>query len=106
MIADDRIVMNHEQHVGLRAFGLNYAAGQMFTGSTERLPGQSRFARAVHTLSMPWRLTRQTWDGMRRSRWPRRYRLCLVVASLAVVNAVGQIVGLMIGPGRSATNLE
>ena len=108
LVADDRIRLTHIQHLGLRAFVLQYHAGRGFTGGLCRLPGTSRRHLARQALRMPVLLVRQTDRGVRRAdAWPRSLRELAVVGAYATCNAAGQVVGVLTGsPGRAFDHLE
>jgi hypothetical protein len=107
VVADDRIRVEHVQHVGWGAFAIQFHAGRGY-GGLDHEPRASvpRRQRLREALMIPSTLVRQTADGTRRSDWPHRRSSLGLVAMMASCNAAGQVVGLLRGPGNSPSHLE
>jgi hypothetical protein len=107
LAADDRVRINHVQHLGLRAFPIQYHAGRGY-GGLEHEPRSSipRMQRVREALSVPGVLVRQTRDGLGRSGTRESFACMTIIGAFACCNALGQIVGVLRGPGNSASHLE
>lgn len=107
LVADDRVQINHIQHLGLRAFPIQYHAGRGY-GGLEHEPRASipRRTRLRQAVGLPAVLVRQTRDGLSRGGNHESVACMATVAAYAVCNALGQIVGVFRGPGNSPTHLE
>ncbi len=107
LVADDRVRVNHVQHLGARAFPIQFHAGRGYGGLThEPRASIPRGRRVREALGIPATLMRQTAEGTRRSNWPHRRRSLALVAVLAACNSAGQVVGVLTGPGKSTSHLE
>ena len=109
LLADDSICMVHTQHLGARAFRLQYWAGRGFAGiHTHEAARRPKAERLRYAAGMPWRLFKQTRDAVRRAEGRRRPPGTMVaVAAMCACNAVGQVVGVLTGSaGRSHDELE
>jgi hypothetical protein len=107
LVADDRVQINHVQHLGLRAFPIQYHAGRGYAG-LEHEPRSSipKRQRVREAIRLPALLVRQTREGLQRG-GQRESGACLAaIAAFAVCNAMGQIVGVLRGPGKSPSHLE
>jgi hypothetical protein len=107
LVADDRVRINHVQHLGWRAFAIQYHAGRGY-GGLEHEPRSSvpRRQRLRDALRLPALLLRQTSDGLHRGGHRESIACMTVVGAYAVCNALGQIVGVLRGPGDSVSYLE
>ena len=105
-VADD-VTMLHTQHLGWRAFPLQYWAGRGFTGAGRDAPGTRR-ARIRRASSIPMVLVRQTRAAIRANEaWRAGPAVAVVIAVMALCNGVGQVVGVLTGsPGRALEMLE
>ncbi|CAN5658448.1 hypothetical protein BH10ACT2_BH10ACT2_03240 [soil metagenome] len=107
LIADDRIQINHIQHLGLGAFPIQFHAGRGFGGMThEPHASISKPRRLRQAAALPALLVRQTLEGLRRGGTKESLGCMAAVGALAASNAVGQMVGVLFGPGNSPSHLE
>jgi hypothetical protein len=107
LVADDRVQICHVQHLGLRAFPIQYHAGRGY-GGLDHEPRSSlpRRARLREAIDLPAVLVRQTREGLRRGGRRESTACMMTVGAYAICNAVGQIIGFFRGPGKSTTHLE
>jgi hypothetical protein len=107
LVADDRVRINHVQHLGFRAFPIQYHAGRGYAGMEHEprssIPKRQRVREAAR---IPAILLRQTREGLRRGGQRESAACMAAVAAFAVCNAVGQGVGVMRGPGKSPSYME
>lgn len=107
LIADDRIQINHVQHLGWRAFGIQYHAGRGY-GGLDHNPRSSlsRARRLRDAAKIPFLLMRQTRAALRRGNQRESFACMAAVGAFATCNAIGQMVGVLFGPGNSPSYLE
>lgn len=102
------IAVAHVQHLGLRAFVLQYHAGRAFAGLDHEprasLPRRKRLADSAKVAATIYRQTRDAIAA--HPEWQETRGAMAVVAALAGMNALGQVVGVLAGPGKSTTQLE
>lgn len=109
LVADDRVTIVHTQHLGLRAFGLQYHAGRGFTGLHDHPAARrSRRERLAYAAKMPRTLMRQTRTSLKaRPGWKETPLALAAVGAFAACNAAGQVVGILRGDaGSSLGHLE
>jgi hypothetical protein len=107
LIADDRVRIHHVQHLGMRAFAIQYHAGRGYAG-LEHEPRSSipRRRRLREAAAVPGLLLRQTREGLARGGRRESVACMAAVGAFAVSNAIGQIVGVLRGPGNSTSHME
>jgi len=107
LIADDRVQINHIQHVGPSAFALQFHAGRAYGGMKhEPRSSLSKSRRVRDAAKIPMILMRQTREGLRRSGHRESFACMAAVAAFATCNAIGQVIGVLIGAGNAASHLE
>jgi hypothetical protein len=108
MAVDDTLTMIHTQHLGLRAFALQYWAGRGYAGLHDHPAAkQPLWDRLRYASGMPARLVRQTHRALVARNGTADPVTLALVGAMAVCNTVGQLVGVVIGtPGRSLRELE
>jgi len=107
LVADDRVQMSHIQHLGLRAFPIHFHSGRAYGGlEHEPRSSLSRSQRLRDAARVPIVLMRQTREGLRRGNTRESFACRVAVGALATANAIGQTVGVLFGPGKSASHLE
>lgn len=107
LVADDRVRINHVQHLGLSAFPIQFHAGRGYGGlNHEPRSSLSRRQRLREAAHVPGVLLRQTREGLSRGGAPESAGCMAAVGAFAACNAFGQMVGVLFGPGRSTTHLE
>lgn len=107
LIADDRVQINHIQHLGFRAFPIQFHAGRAYGGlDHEPRSSLSRSRRLREAARIPMLLVRQTREGLRRGDNRESFACMAAVGAFATCNALGQMVGVLFGPGNSASHLE
>ncbi len=107
LVADDRVQINHVQYLGLAAFPIQYHAGRGYGGLThEPRSSLSRRQRLREAARVPGVLLRQTREGVSRGGTRESTACMAAVGAFAACNAFGQMVGVLLGPGKSPTHLE
>lgn len=107
LVADDRIRIEHIQHVGLGAFAIQFHAGRGYGGMDHRPRATlSKSRRLRDAAKIPALLVRQTRDGLRRGNNRESFACMAAVGAVATCNALGQMVGVLFGPGNSPSHLE
>jgi hypothetical protein len=107
LVADDRVQINHIQHLGLRAFPIQYHAGRAYGGlDHEPRSSLSRAQRLREAARTPFTLMRQTREGVNRGGTGESIACMAAVGAFAAFNAFGQMIGVLFGPGKSPTHLE
>ena len=107
LVADDRVQMNHIQHLGLRALPIHFHSGRAFGGLThEPRSSLSRAQRLREAARVPSLLMRQAREGLQRGNIRESFACRVAIGALATSNAIGQMVGVLFGPGKSASHLE
>lgn len=107
LVADDRVQINHIQHLGFRAFPIQFHAGRAYGGlEHEPRSSLSRKRRLRDAAAIPLVLVRQTLEGLRRGGNKESFACMAAVGAFATCNALGQMVGVLFGPGNSASHLE
>ena len=108
LMADDRVKVTHIQHVGARAFRLQYHAGRVFGGCSPAPPApQSRGAQLAQALRIPVVLSRQTLRSLRRRGYTESHWCLAGIGVLGLANGLGQVVGVLRGTvGESPRQLE
>jgi hypothetical protein len=101
------VQIEHVQHLGWRAFPIQYHAGRGYAG-LEHEPRASipRRQKLREAAALPSVLLRQTREGLARGGHHESVACMAAVGAYAVCNAVGQVVGVLRGPGKSASYLE
>lgn len=93
MIADDRVQIHHIQHLGFRAFPIQFHAGRAYGGlDHEPRSPLSRRRRLGEAARVPLLLVRQTRDGLRRGDNRESFACMAAVGAFATCNAFGQMV--------------
>ena len=107
LVADDRVKMSHVQRLGVGAFPIHFHSGRAYGGlDHEPRSSLSRWRRLREAAAVPALLVRQTRDGLRRGDNRESFACRAAVGALAASNAVGQVVGVLFGPGKSPSHLE
>ena len=108
LVADDRIVVSHFQSRGIPvSASLHYYAGRHFEGTRRHMTGD-RAARAFRAAALPLpRAAKRLLTVLRRGEPPGRViRVALPMIVLVWAQAIGELVGIFRGAGRSATKLH
>lgn len=107
LAADDRVQIHHIQHLGIRAFPIQYHAGRGYGGLRhEPRSSLSRRQRLREAARVPLVLLRQTREGLSRGGTRESPACMAAVGAFATCNALGQMVGVLFGPGKSPTYME
>jgi hypothetical protein len=102
--ANDRQRVVHDQSLGLiGSWVVHFASGRAYGAATGR---GSRWARFREACRAPRVILRQTCAAWREPGRSRDTMTCQVlVAALGVTNGLGQIAGLLFGPGKSGSRI-
>ena len=107
LAADDRVQIHHVQHLGMRAFPIQYHAGRGYGGLDHEprssLPRLQRLREAARVSGL---LVRQTREGLNRGGTRESTACMAAVGAFAACNAFGQMVGVLLGPGNSPSYME
>jgi hypothetical protein len=104
LAANDRQRVVHDQSLGLLgSWVVHFASGRAYGAATGRGDGWLRLREALHAPRVIYQQTCVAWWEPGRSPDTRACRL--LVAALGVTNALGQIVGILLGPGRSGSRI-
>ena len=107
LAADDRVRVDHFQHLGLRSFPIHFHSGRGYGGlEHEPRASMTRRARLREAARLPALLVRQTREGLARSGTNESVPCMVAVGAFATCNALGQMVGVLRGPGSSPSHLE
>ena len=108
LIADDRVVVSHLQSRGIPATAmLHYYSGRHYEGTRQDLSAD-RASRAMRAAALPVpRAAKRLLTVLRRGEpIGRVMRVAPAMVLLVWAQAVGELVGIFRGPGRSATKLH
>lgn len=107
LVADDRVHISHVQPVGWQAFWLQFHSGRSYGGIRhEPRASLSKRHRLREAVTLPVALMRQTRVGLRRAGRRESWACMIALAAMTTCNALGQIVGVLLGPGKSPARLE
>jgi hypothetical protein len=108
LVAVPAVRVQHVQHVGMRAFSLQFHAGASYSGLTNlSVSARPRRERLREAMTIPHRLVAQSLDGLARVGRTETRACRAAIAAMAAANGLGQLVGIARGSvGRSPSHLE
>jgi hypothetical protein len=108
LLADDSIRVVHDQSLGLRGtVAIHYHSGRTFAGFLRRRMDAFAWTRLLGMPVIPYvRLGRTTVAGWRKGYGPQIARVWPTILLLYLIQAVGQAVGFVAGPGDSPTRVQ
>ena len=112
VVNDDRVVAEHVQRLGLaRTFATHFHNGRATAGLACSVVAVRRGDRAAwvrESLRLPWRTVKQVRRAAREKPKYRREILTAlpVIALLSTAAAMGQVTGVLRGPGKSPLRLN
>lgn len=108
LLADDSIRVAHDQSLGLRGTAaIHYHSGRTFAGFMRRRMDAFAWTRCLGIAVIPYiRLTRTAVAGRRKGYGPQIARVWPMILLLYLIQAVGQAVGFVVGPGDSPNRVQ
>lgn len=108
LIADDSIRVCHDQSLGTRGTTeIHYHAGRTFAGFLRQRMDRTAWLRFAGVLVVPYvRFGRAMLLGARKGYGPELRRAWPAVLWLYLVQAAGQVVGFVAGPGDSPRRVQ
>ena len=108
LVADDRMVVSHMQSRGVpESIKLHYYAGRHYEGTRQDMSADQA-ARALRAAALPLpRAAKRLLTVLRRGEpLGRVVRVAPAMVLLVWAQAAGELVGIFLGPGRSASKLH